>query len=98
MVKKKEKAMTKKEKVFMLANKLNEAIDSCKLEPDEELDIFAESVALLVAHWSKVNGWSPIEKAGYVSYVTLSVMEKGLDAEIQSFDEHRKSSKPQIGN
>ena len=98
MVKKKEKAMTKKEKVFMLANKLNEALDSCKLESEEELDIFAESVALLIAHWGKMCDWTPIEKAGYVSYVTLTVMEKGLDAEIQSFDEHRKSSKPQIGN
>jgi hypothetical protein len=51
-----------------------------------------------VAHWGKINDWTPIEKAGYVSYVTLTVMEKGLDAEIQSFDEHRKKSMPQIGN
>jgi hypothetical protein len=25
-------------------------------------------------------------------------LEKGLDAEIKSFEEHRKSMKPQIGN
>ena len=92
MDKKKEKAMTKREKVGMLADKLNEAINSCKLEPTEELDIFAESVAL------KISDWSPIEKASYVGYVTTTVLEKGLDAEIKSFEEHRKSMKPQIGN
>ena len=27
-----------------------------------------------------------------------TVLEKGLDAEIKSFEEHRKSMKPQIGN
>ena len=98
MVKKKEKALTKKEKVGMLADKLNEAIDSCKLEPTEELDIFAESVALLIAYWGKISDWSPIEKASYVSYVTITIMEKGLDTEIESFEEHRKKMKPQIGN
>ena len=36
MVKKKEKAMTKREKVGMLVNKFNEAINSCKLEPTED--------------------------------------------------------------
>ena len=98
MVKKKENSLTKKEKVGMLADKLNEAIDSCKLEPTEELDIFAESVALLIAYWGKISDWSPIEKASYVGYVTTTIMEKGLDAEIKSFEEHRKSMKPQIGN
>ena len=98
MVKKKEKTMTKREKVGMLADKLNEAINSCKLEPTEELDIFAESVALLIAYWGKISDWSPIEKASYVGYVTTTIMEKGLDAEIKSFEEHRKSMKPQIGN
>ena len=83
MVKKKENSLTKKEKVGMLADKLNEAIDSCKLEPTEELDIFAESVALLIAYWGKISDWSPIEKASYVGYVTTTIMEKGLDAEYQ---------------
>ena len=98
MDKKKEKTMTKREKVGMLADKLNEAINSCKLEPTEDLDIFAESVALLIAYWGKISDWSPIEKASYVGYVTTTVLEKGLDAEIKSFEEHRKSMKPQIGN
>ena len=47
---------------------------------------------------AKISDWSPIEKASYVGYVTTTVMEKGLDAEIKSFEEHRKSMKPQIGN
>jgi hypothetical protein len=44
----KKKTLTKKEKVGLLADKLSEAIDSCNFEPTEELDLFAESVALLV--------------------------------------------------
>jgi len=92
------KTISKKEKVGKLADKLSEAIDSCKLEPIEELDIFAEAVALLIAYWGKVSDWTPLEKASYVGYVTTSIMEKGLDAEIKSFEEFRKIMKPQIGN
>ena len=81
-----------------MADKLNEALNNCKLDPKEELDIFAESVALLIAYWGKVGDWSPIEKASYVRYVMTSIMEKRLDSEIKSFKEHRKSMKSQIGN
>ena len=42
------KKISKKEKVGMLADKLNEAIESCNFEPTEELDLFAEAVALLL--------------------------------------------------
>ena len=98
MVKKKEKALTKREKVGMLADKLNEAINSCKLEPTDELDIFAESVALLIAYWGKISDWSPIEKASYVGYVTTTVMEKGLDVEIKKFEDYKKTMKSKIGN
>lgn len=98
MVKKKEKALTKREKVGMLADKLNEAINSCKLEPTEELDIFAESVALLIAYWGKISDWSPIEKTSYVGYVTTTVMEKGLDVEIKKFEDYKKTMKSKIGN
>ena len=98
MVKKKEKAFTKCEKVGMLADKLNEAINSCKLEPTDELDIFAESVALLIAYWGKISDWSPIEKASYVGYVTTTVMEKGLDVEIKKFEDYKKTMKSKIGN
>ena len=55
------KTLSKKEKVGMLADKLSAAIDSCKLEPTEELDIFAEAVALLIAYWGKVSEWTPLE-------------------------------------
>ena len=89
----KKKTLTKKEKVGLLADKLSEAIDSCNFEPTEELDLFAESVALLVAYWGKVSDWSPIEKASYFGYVTTTVMEKGLDVEIKKFEEYKKSLK-----
>ena len=98
MVKKKEKALTKREKVGMLADKLNEAINSCKLEPTEELDIFAEAVALLIAYWGKVSDWTPLEMASYYGYVTTTVMEKGLDVEIKKFEDYRKTMKSKIGN
>jgi hypothetical protein len=52
----------------------------------------------LIAYWGKVSNWTPLEKASYVGYVTTSIMEKGLDAEIKSFEEFRKIMKPQIGN
>ena len=92
------KKISKKEKVGMLADKLNEAIESCNFEPTEELDLFAEAVALLVAYWGKESDWSPIEKASYYGYVTTTVMEKGLDVEIKKFEDFRKSMKTKIGN
>ena len=92
------KALSKKEKVGMLADKLSEAIDSCKLEPTEELDIFAEAVAVLIAYWGKVSEWTPLEKASYVGYVTTTVMEKGLDVAIKDFEEFRKSAESKFGN
>ena len=92
------KTLSKKEKVGMLADKLNEAIESCNFEPTEELDLFAEAVALLIACWGKEGDWSPIEKASYYGYVTTTVMEKGLDAAIKDFDEYRKSLNTKLGN
>ena len=92
------KKISKKEKVGMLADKLNEAIKSCNFEPTEELDLFAEAVALLVAYWGKESDWSPIEKASYYGYVTTTVIEKGLDVEIKKFEDFRKSMKTKIGN
>lgn len=94
----KKKSLTKKEKVGLLADKLSEAIDSCNFEPTEELDLFAESVALLVAYWGKVSDWTPLEKASYVGYVTTTVMEKGLDVAIKDFEEYRKSANSKFGN
>lgn len=82
---------TKKEKVSLMAEKLNEAVKSCDFEETEVLEIFAESVALLVAFWGKKNGWSPLEKASYFGYIATSVMEKSLDAEIESFKDSLKS-------
>ena len=92
------KKISKKEKVGMLADKLNEAIESCNFEPTEELDLFAEAVALLFAFWGKESDWSPIEKASYYGYVTTTVMEKGLDVEIKKFEDYRKTMKSKIGN
>lgn len=82
----------------MLADKLNEAVESCNFEPTEELDLFAEAVALLIAYWGKESDWSPIEKASYYGYVTTTVMEKGLDVEIKKFEDYRKTMKSKIGN
>ena len=92
------KTLSKKEKVGMLADKLNEAIESCNFEPTEELDLFAEAVALLIAYWGKVSDWTPLEKASYVGYVTTTVMEKGLDATIKDFNGYRKSLNTKFGN
>lgn len=92
------KKISKKEKVGMLADRLNEAIESCNFEPTEELDLFAEAVAILIAYWGKESDWSPIEKASYYGYVTTTVMEKGLDVEIKKFEDYRKTMKSKIGN
>ena len=85
------KTLLKKDKVRMLTEKLSEAIDSCKLKPTEELDIFAEAVAVLIAYWGKESDWTPLQKASYVGYVITTVMEKGLDVAIKDFEEFRKS-------
>ena len=82
---------TKKEKVSLMADKINEAVDSCNFNEAEVLEIFAESVALLVAFWAKKNGWSPLEKASYFGYIATSVMEKSLDDEIENFKDFLKS-------
>ncbi len=85
------KIKEKNEKIGLLADKLNEAIGSCKLEPTEELEVFAEAVALLIAYWGKVSDWTPIEKASYFGYVMTTVAEKGLDIEMKSFEEFKKT-------
>ena len=82
----------------MLTEKLSEAIDSCKLKPTEELDIFAEAVAVLIAYWGKESNWTPLQKASYVGYVITTVMEKGLDVAIKDFEEFRKSMGSKFGN
>ncbi len=74
-----------------MAYKIDEAIESCQLEPTEELEVFAESVALLISFWAKVKEWTPLEKASYFGYVMTKVAEKGLDVEIKRFDEFKKT-------
>lgn len=92
------KTLSKKDKVRMLTEKLSEAIDSCKFKPTEELDIFAEAVAVLIAYWGKESDWTPLQKASYVGYVITTVMEKGLDVAIKDFEEFRKSMGSKFGN
>ena len=93
MAKKRVAKMNKKniEQIQILAEKIDKAIDSMDINPGEELEIFAESVALLITHWSRVSEWSPIQTVSYAGYVITNFMEKGIGAEIKHMEDFRKT-------
>ena len=73
----------KVEQIQELAARIEKALDEMKIKPEDELEVFAETVALLIIHWGRVTEWSPIETAAYAGYVMSNFMEKGIGAEIQ---------------
>lgn len=87
---KKQKEMKMPEKqtkqIQDLAAKIDDAIAEMNIPADDELEIFAESVALLINHWGRTSGWTPLEHISYASYVILTFMEKGVTAEIDKLD------------
>ena len=73
----------KVELIQQLAAKIEQALAEMKIKPEDELEVFAETVALLIIHWGRVSNWSVIETTSYAGYVMSNFMEKGIGAEIQ---------------
>ena len=73
----------KVEQIQQLATKIEQALAEMKIKPEDELEVFAETVALLIIHWGRVSEWTPLETTAYAGYVMSNFMEKGIGAEIQ---------------
>ena len=60
--------------VQQLAAKIEEDLAELKIKPEDELEVFAETVALLIIHWGRVSEWSPLETISYAGYVMTNFM------------------------
>lgn len=78
------------EQIQELAARIEQAMSEMNIPAEDELEIFSETVALLINHWARVSGWSPLEHISYAGYVMASFMEKGVTSEIAKFEEYIK--------
>lgn len=76
----------KVELIQQLAAKIEQALAEMKIKPEDELEVFAETVALLIIHWGRVSNWSVLETTSYAGYVMSNFMEKGIGAEIKDMN------------
>ena len=81
------------EQIQELAARIEQAMSEMNIPAEDELEIFAETVALLINHWARVSGWSPLEHISYAGYVMANFMEKGVAAEIDKFEEYIRNKK-----
>ena len=97
MAKKKEIKMPAKqvEQIQELAAKIEQVMSEMSIPPEDELEIFAETVALLINHWARIGKWTPLEHISYVGYVMATFMEKGVSVEIGKMEEYLKKRKKQ---
>ena len=78
------------EQIEELAQKIEQAMAEMNIPAEDELEVFAETVALLINHWARTGGWSPIEHISYAGYVMTTFMEKGVTEEIDKIEEWLK--------
>jgi hypothetical protein len=92
MAKKKEIKMPAKqvEQIQDLAQKIEQAMAEINIPAEDELEVFAETVALLINHWARTGEWSPLEHISYAGYVMTTFMEKGVTEEIDKFEKWLK--------
>lgn len=90
MEKKKVCKMPKKqvEQIQELADKIQQAIDEMKIKPEDELEVFAETVSLLIIYWGRTSEWTPLETSSYAGYVMVKFMEKGIGSEIDKMQDY----------
>ena len=100
MEKKKVCKMPKKqvEQIQELADKIQQAIDEMKIKPEDELEVFAETVSLLIIHWGRTSEWTPLETSSYAGYVMVKFMEKGIGSEIDRFEDYLKKERNKRNN
>ena len=98
-MKKKEQKFSDKrvEQIQELAARIEKEMEEMNIAAEYELEVFAETVALLIIHWGRVCEWSPLETTAYAGYVMTSFMEKGIGAEIKDLRSWHYSRK-QKGN
>lgn len=78
------------EQIQQLAQKIEEDMKELDIAEKDELEVFAETVALLIIHWGRVCNWTPIETTAYAGYVMTNFMEKGIGAVIKDIESYRK--------
>ena len=88
MTKKKEIKMPAKqiEQIQELAQKIELSMTEMNIPAEDELEVFCETVALLINHWARTGEWSPIEHISYAGYVMTTFMEKGVTEEIDNIE------------
>ncbi len=85
------------EMIQELAARIETAMSEMKIPSEDELEVFAETVALLINHWARVSGWTPLEHVSYAGYVMAAFMEKGVNAEIDKLEEYIKKRRKKMG-
>lgn len=75
------------EQIQTLAAKVEKAMEDMDIPSEDELEVFAETVALLINHWARTSGWSPLEHISYAGYVMTTFMEKGVTEEIDNIEQ-----------
>ncbi len=85
MAKKREVKLDKQkvEWIQELAERSEKQMAEMKITPEDELEVFSETVALLITHWARTSQWSPLETVSYAGYVMTNFYDKGIGAEIQ---------------
>lgn len=99
MAKKKEIKMPAKqvEMIQELAARIETAMSEMKIPAEDELEVFAETVALLINHWARTSGWTPLEHVSYASYVMSTFMEKGVTEVIDKMEEYIRKRRKELG-
>lgn len=99
MAKKREMKMPAKQAAMIqeLAARIETAMSEMKIPADDELEVFAETVALLINHWARVSGWTPLEHVSYAGYVMSTFMEKGVTEVIDKMDAYIRKRRKELG-
>lgn len=81
------------EKIEALAERIEKSMDELGIVQEDWTELFCETVALLILHWGRTQGWSPSETVSYAGYVIFAFMEKGIGAEIKNIEQYKSDQK-----
>lgn len=86
------------EQIKELATKITIAANEVNISRGDELEIFAEAVALVILGMAHTGSWTATETYGYASYVIMTFMEKGITADIDKMEEYINKKKNENRN
>lgn len=86
------------EQIKELATKITIAANEVNISRGDELEVFAEAVALVILGMARTGGWTATETYGYASYVIMNFMEKGITADIDKIEEYINKKKNENRN